>query len=285
MDPREFKELEDAMAESQKATEIASMWERHRAANPGRRIHFRHWLDRTFGNGKVHEMRQQLYNRGSWVRPLWDAIDNDGMTVNTALRLVRNAEKMEGSVPENLRKILDEYNSDECVVHKTKDGRVIRRKKAGPRKPKFRTEDVDVSHTLRDGKDLWATLLELGEEYVTARAPDLEDFERKQLSNQFTRGLRVVFEDFTRDVNNARRRNRGHRVKSVSKRSIRIACNILGVPYRDGVLPDMTLANRRYKTLAARMHPDSNNGSEEMLKQYHAINEAWQILKEAANAG
>lgn len=59
-----------------------------------------------------------------------------------------------------------------------------------------------------------------------------------------------------------------------------MACEALGLFPRNRIPVDFQEARKKFKSLATQFHPDRNDGSEDMRKQYQAAVEAWEIVKD-----
>jgi hypothetical protein len=216
----------------------------------------------------VLQCRVRLLGVGNDADPLWDLIDRGVILHGTAVTALRHAESMGGSRSAAVMKVaaavLKAYDD-------TRYTRSIHGKKYVVRLPPI----VDIA-TRPFNQQLRTMCME----YVDSRLGELPEIDRQSVRDEFLYGLRMLLDEVD---NNIRRRQRAKKTSSevkdiVAQNQIRDACDVLGVTY--GPVIDMKAANKRFRKLAAQFHPDRVGDNPDMVKQYQALTEAWEILRE-----
>ena len=126
----------------------------------------------------------------------------------------------------------------------------------------------------------YASIKALTDTFVNVRLEGIEPDIRKGLVQDFEYEVRASYEDLLKKIRNLRRDVNPSDPEVITITAIRRACETLGISRPRGRYKvDIKRARSVYKRLAARYHPDRNNGSDKLVKQYHAVNEAWEIVK------
>ncbi len=236
------------------------------------------WINNS-GLGSVHkcQSRMTLINSGDCAEPLWDRIANDKMPAFTAVKLLRKARVIVAetgkSEAEAIREVLDEYDNDDNMTTATIGGRTFRRKKPKIKKTKFSDDTGNV-------KKLWVSLDAIMTGFLQTRLEGLDESICEDITADFIFQIRAVYEDVMRDVNGHRKDAKQEAIIRIGSYRLRQACESLGVQVpKFGDPVNLQEAKIRYRKLAARFHPDRNNGQDNMVKQYHAVNEALETIK------
>lgn len=278
----EYLRTRDDLTEKEKAELEKLLWSLHEE-RAGDRGHRHPWYTREFGGGGGAQFddRCHLISLGDWVDPLWDEIDKNHMPLTTAIRLARSAKRraLERRVSNKtaLQEVLGEYLKG--FLRELPDGKWVRVPKP---KAKVVREGSDKNrHPITDAKQLRATIDAIMAEYLDRQLKDVDESVKLDLLKDFTFGLRALYEDLSQAVQKQRRLMRdGSFLQAVSWNRFRNACEVLGVHVTKTKQPDLEDLRKRYRKLAAQFHPDRNNGAENMVKQYHAVNEAWECVKD-----
>jgi hypothetical protein len=295
----EWRELRGAMTKKESAQSVNDLFvadtKRKNKGKKKKTSSFREWAIANIGEGYgVAESHNRLLNFGTWVDPLWVEVEQ-GLPVSRAVLLgreaVSRARTSRITEAEALLEVLKEFKDPATRrVSKTSKGGVTYKSREikKPTKPRKKAEDVDLSgvyvgkYDATNGRELWSAICSMAAAFVKIRAVNVDASIKKRLTKDFAFGLRVVYEDFQRDLekHNKRARLEAENLEYISRDALRLACRVLQISTpKVGDPVDMKAARSRYKTLAGRFHPDRNNGDEKFVKQYHAVNEAWKAIK------
>lgn len=238
-----------------------------------------YWFrERIGGKTTEYEMRQRMIGFGDWADPLWDRVEAD-MTMGTAMHLAQAAKKSaasEGiSCKEALEREIAKYDSLENA--RKVNGKVVKRKRPFVIPP---TEVTD------DSKEFWALMESQVREFLDKRLPDVEQSVKQETMQNFVYQVRAVFDDLRRSMHVEARNAKAAAKVRIGRDRIGAACDRLGIsPPRAGKpMADLDQARKRYRVLASRYHPDRNAepggiADPDIIKQYHAVNEAWKIIQ------
>jgi hypothetical protein len=230
----------------------------------------------TYGPAK----RAGILLMGDLAKPLWDAIAVRKMPLATAYVLGKKAK----GDPTKLKEFLEEYFSDKYIDYPNKDGYIHRRrppkkpksKKTKPSIPEINPEDLRADNA----RMFYASIKALTDTFVNVRLEGIEPDVRRGLVEDFEYEVRVTYEDLLKKIRNLRRDFTPSDTDTITVTAIRNACETLGISRPRGRHKvDIKRARSVYKRLAARYHPDRNNGSDKLVKQYHAVNEAWEVVE------
>lgn len=131
------------------------------------------------------------------------------------------------------------------------------------------------------GRQLFDAIKRIIAQYVTARMTKVDQSERDIVINEFMNDARVVLDELFKKT------NRYHRDQikdeKITLSAVIRACECLGLsePTIGGAV-DMAKGKANYKRLSAQLHPDRRreNGSQSVVDQYLAVQEAWETLQE-----
>jgi DnaJ-domain-containing protein 1 len=220
------------------------------------------------------------------VPELWRRVD-EGMPYSIATRVVRRAKEISKaevlSIQEGVHRALQELEDPRRFhVYRTKRGKTsYRRNRTIADSEPTPTED-SVSTSATTYHCAWDQIQGVLQELLHAQLPNSSVAEREHTAAEYMGQMRAVYEAFQRDARKQRSRaQRGARTQGVSKYALKQALAELGVPASFPV--DMNTVGRRYRVLACRFHPDSNQGSrhmEQLLAKYHSVNAAYDLVKQ-----
>jgi hypothetical protein len=283
----EYHRTVDSLTEKEKAILERKIWVEAKRIHKSKYPDYRSWVIDGMGEKPNSlEKRARLINFGDWTEPLWKRIDSEGMPVHTCVMLARKAKQTAAqsgaSHAEALKKVLENYDSDDSTyVATTPDGKTYRRRrpKTKVKKPK-QNGHKEWELEVKNSRELWSLLDSIFSHFISFRLAGLDESVQNDLTKDFTYQLRAVYEDFIKEVNRFRREIRLKNQNRIGVYKLRQACEALGVqtPGR-GKPVNMKDVKVRYRKLAARFHPDRNGGKDDMIKQYHAVNEALETIK------
>lgn len=282
----EYLRLRGSFNEKELALFERRLWKAAKGTFDGKSPRQRDWLAAEFG-GPLYDyiQRSRLINFGDWVDPLWECIVHQSMPTATAVRLGRKAKSLAAhkglSNAEALSMVTEDYEHAGYLSVNV-DGKKFRRRKpkTHTRKPQKNLDgflDFDVNDTKKFNSALRAMI----SQFIDVRLKGVEPSIKNDLVTDFFYCLRVLKEDLMRDV----KRLRTEQKKMVESERpsfwrFKRACEVLGVePGSPTKPPNFADIRKRYRDKAARFHPDRNNGDEQYVKQYHAVNRAWELIK------
>lgn len=229
------------------------------------------WLHEVFGGKSSHydDRRALLGTKGCGVE-LLALVDSGTFSLGEANLLrrdsIKNAKRIGISVEESFRYILERY-------FKKKE----RKKKTRTVSPKPRTvSDPDTSaHRFR------LTVMEGAETFVkkVCQAHSVNGSVEERILQEFKMGMGNCISDLFDAVRLGKNRARQERIASIPEDSVRLACEVLGLPYREGDPPTERMVRKRAASRAAALHPD-RNPSKAAEGEYINVNEARQVLLE-----
>lgn len=227
----------------------------------------RRWLAELTGDSVHATMcRISLLNAGSPADPLWNAIDEEGMPISTAVRLLVAARRRGGSLPWGIETVMSEWRRT-GVETKTADGATFRRRRPG--------EVVESP-----SRFVFAAIRRQLKDHLQKRGTTLKDDEIHRLLDEFEREVDVLVTSYQNRVAAAEQRARGKTLPP-SRSSVVDACTTLSIdPPRAGYAVDLTKARRHQRRLGAKYHPDANRGSNHMINEYNAVMKAYAVLEE-----
>jgi hypothetical protein len=249
---------------------------------PKRRDWFKEALDIQ---GRDCDLRSQLINHGEWFDVVWVRILEHGLPLTTAAQLARDTKRLgteEGlSYPDALVRVLKEYDSREFETV-TADGKRFR--KGAPnskRRPPKENMDGFLDFDSKSTKKFRSAMRAMVTQHIEARLPDIDRSIQQELLRDFHYGLRVLLKDLGIEVNRHHKRLLAKKESErPSWRRFQTACEVLGAAATPKSTPTREELRKRYRERAAKHHPDRNNGEERYVKQYHAVNQAWDIIKD-----
>ena len=282
----EYLTQRDSLNEKERALFERSLWDAAKGIFKGPTPERRNWFRDEFGEPtSTYERRSTVLNLGSWAEPIWDHVIHNNMSLTAAVRLGREAKAKAASTgTSNADALLVVLKDYEGSGYETTSATGKRYRRANPKteahKPQKNLDgflDFDVNNTKKFNSAIHAMV----SQFVEARLKGVEPSIKNELVTDFYYGLKVLREDLIRELNRLRAEQR--RLAESEKPSFRrfkVACGVLGAeatsPKRPPSFQDL---RRRYRDKAARFHPDRNNGDDQYVKQYHAVNEAWELIK------
>ncbi len=217
------------------------------------------------------DARFQLLRLGDAADPLWQRVEKD-MTLETALHLLRSA-KSSGATLEEVISAYDEAAKKPGAVRSIGEGKtvVVGFKFVRPSEPT----------TKKGARAFNSSVRALVTAYLNSELEDQPEAVRESLADDLFFGLRVLLDDLNAAVAKKRKESKDEKevLQHPTLRQVKEACNVLGVPVNRTGQFDMAEAKRKYRKMAATFHPDRNTNPD-VVKQYHAVNEAWNLLKE-----
>lgn len=133
-----------------------------------------------------------------------------------------------------------------------------------------------------DTKELRERIRLLLQPFVEARVVSVDDpAVAHDIVTDFESDVQAAFRDLLRKI--ARISGSANTVVKLRRNDLRRACEFLGLkPPRKGGSIDMDEARKAHRRLSARLHPDKNNGSEDLTGQYIQVQNAWEIISNYA---
>ncbi len=295
----EWREFRGAMTKKESAQCLSDLFlatrKKSKRSKGKKTCSFREWAVKNIGEGYgTLETHNRLLSFGGWVDELWSEVEK-GLPITRAVVLARAAKerareeriKEEEALSAVLKEFTDPANR---TVQRTHAGGVTYRTKHIKRstKPRKKAEDVDLSNVYvgkydaTNGRELWGAICDMAAAFVQTRVSELDQRTKDEITKDFAFGLRATYEDFQRELERHQRRMRheSENAELISRSVVLQACRVLQLSApRTGEPVDMKAARSRYRTLAARFHPDRHDGDDQFVKQYHAVNEAWRAIR------
>lgn len=243
------------------------------------------WFESIGANAQITAMvRSNLLAAGEWVSPLWDMVHESKIPLRPAYKLSLKAKKISQSksieLSDALNEVIADYYCEDTYEAKGPKGIPVRR-----RRPQIKEVPIEVvdpkewDPDVDDSKKFRALLHTLTKTFVDNRLSVLEDSVRKDLIRDFEFEIRVIYEDLLKKIN-THRRDLGMSLDIITFGTARQACEVLGVVVpKKGWRVDAIAARRAHRKLAAQYHPDRNGGSDRLVAQYQAVNEAWEVIQ------
>lgn len=282
----EYRRTASSLTEKEKAILERRIWVEVKKTQKYRR--YSDWVKDSDVGLSIYKCqnRMAMINSGDWINPLWERIDGESkMPLSTAVKLLKKAKAAAAetgrSGAEVLQEVLDEYDNDEdTIVSTLADGRVFRKKKPKTKIEEPRLNGHEWEVDVENAKKLWALLDTVMGKFLKSRLKGLDQSVREDLTKDFIFQIRAVYEDLMKEVTRHRKDLKREAIIRIGAYKLRQACEALGVPTpKPGDPVNIQEAKVRYRRLAARFHPDRNAGQENMIKQYHAVNEALETIK------
>lgn len=262
---------------------LRRLWSKRREVVKDKKS-FKEWV-REEGLGKIKDCEFLVTLVGyDWADPIWALVD-DGYILYSAYNISREVRHKSRTSGRPASEILGE------VLEGFKDRRkwqVSRPKRSCGRWSYVRVKATPERHVegeavyeVSTAKELWGAVRVMGRDFLKKQLPTtISEAERNELLDDFEFGMRAVFESLVKEARKRRLRSRQLAASLVGQTKLRLACECLRIPVpKKGELIDMDEARKKYWVLARRFHPDRNGSSEGHIKQYHAANEAWDVVK------
>jgi hypothetical protein len=244
----------------------------------------RRYFFAELGDKARSDRRGHLLGLREWAKLFWEKIASEQLPLSTAYKLALESKSLgfeKGiSSAEACAQVWEAYNSDGHVMS-SPTGRVYRKRPGVVRvdASPVNSNDEDWNPDVSDSKKFHAQLRLLTTKFIDARLEGLDPSIKKDLSRDFEYELRVCYEDLLAKIQR-HRKDLKQDDSDVSFSEVRQACECLDIPVpKRGEEVDMLDARTRYRKLAARFHPDRNGGDHKLVRQYQAVNEAWQIIQ------
>lgn len=269
----QYREKMANLSEKEKALMERRIWTIAKLGQTSSRCCY-FFMEHLGGTTAMYELRQRMISFGDWFDPLWIRIDSD-MTPPTAVKLAQKARKIAAtecmSNASALQRVLAEYDSDDMLPTILPNGKIVRKKRAKTKPPTEVTDDV---------KKFWALLETHASEFLDKCLDQTEPSIKQELRHDFIYQMRAVYDDWRKSINRERKNAKEMAKIRVGRDRIGFACERLGisVPKTGKPVADLDEAKKRYRVLAARYHPDLNKDPN-IVKQFHAVNEAWDIVR------
>lgn len=282
----EYLRTKDSLNEKELALLEYTLWEAAKETFDGPAPERQRWFRERFGgHNHSYDQRSRVLSFGDWADPLWERVLHQNMAVATATKLGQKAKTLSEdkglSNTEALSMVFEDYEHSGYLVTNANGKKYRRtRPKARVRKPQKNLTgflDFDVDNT----RKFTTTMRAMVSQFIEGRLEGIAPSIKNELVTNFYYCLRILQEDLMRDIK--RLRGVQKKLSEPEKPSFyrfKRACEVLGVSVPSPIkLPNLRNLKKRYWSRAARFHPDRNNGDEQYVKQYHAVNKAWEIIK------
>jgi hypothetical protein len=245
------------------------------------------WFESLGVNAQITAMvRSNLLSAGEWVDSLWLKVHDGKMPIRVAYKLALRAKKLakDNGLEQDvaLTNVLESYYADTYEARSPKGG-TTRRKMPRPREDQPLdyidpdTWDPDVENS-RKFRSLLNTLTTA---FVDHRLEELDESVKRDLVRDFEFEVRVTYEDLLRKISGFRKELGMTGMDTITFSTAKQACEVLGVePPKKSEQVDAITARRAHRKLASQFHPDRNGGSEKLVAQYQAVNEAWEVIQQ-----
>lgn len=229
--------------------------------------------------------RANLLSTGAFGEFFWDLAAKERLPIRVGYKLARKARDLDFEnslgVVKACEAVWREYTKGTYQA-RTATGGITRRKKPRPppeELPEF-SDPEKWDPNISESKRFRGALRTLTEGFVHARLEGIDESIQHDIIRDFEFEVRVAYEDLLKKVNKYRSELKMDALTEVSSSEIRQACECLGVsPPKRGAELDMLQARTKYRKLAAQFHPDRAGKDPKIVRQYHAINEAWEIVQ------
>lgn len=259
-------EWKSASSHRERAEVEEKLWA-HRPSNL-REIYGRHFRRRWLGlvtGDSIYSIvcRRALLDAGAPADPLWKAIDDGGMALGTASRLLGIARKRGGQLSWALCDVMASYSNTGYEARGT-NGNLHRRRRPGTGNDQTRF--------------VYAAIRSILEKHLRTRFSDLKEEDLSRLVIDFECEFDVLVASFQKRVGAATRHTR--ELAAPRREHVTDACLTLSMdPPKPGQPADLRFARRQQRKLGRLYHPDSHAGSEDTVGQYNAVNCAYRTLE------
>ena len=221
-------------------------------------------------------VRLSMLRLGEWATFFWEKTES-GLRVRKAYELSLKAKKFGldagVSYSEASHHVWEEYQASGKKIGRP---RVYDGKSVGDTGEYGKSFDPDVSNSRR----FKAALKKLTAYFVHSRLEDLESSVQQELIDEFEYEVRVSYEDLLKKIVKHRKYMKEDAAKTLSMGAVRRACECLDLPSpKNGVSIDIAFARSRFKKLASRFHPDKTGNNPKLTRQFHDINDAWEVIQ------
>lgn len=254
--------------------------------SPGTVLNKRQWLSEKLGIiPSLVESRSTLLGYGESADIVWKRVQEDGMPLRTATKLMRDARMRSNisgiEISEAVKQVLDEY--DNLPIARLPGGGTIHKKTPSmlPRTPPPTVKNDSDGEG--NPKVFWAELRGMISGYFHTRLEGMDQAVIDQTWRQLEVDIKVILEMYQHKLDRMKR-DHDRRDQGISRSKIIQACHVLNIdPPRPGKDLDDAFrkkAKAHFKKLASQYHPDKS-GSEDTRQLYENVVEAYRILEEA----
>lgn len=238
------------------------------------------WFNENLGvTAGIHEYRVSLTEAiaggSTWADPVFDRIDNHGMSYTMAAKLVRRASKRaktsgELTVAQALKLEMDELREKRLIIpHTSKSENPVKR--AASR--------GNASKGLISGIEL------LVEEYIETTSAGIEPYLVSKYKGDFLATIKIAYQEFTFAMSRARQSHKLTTIEKVGKKRFSQACQVLGLSKAVFGKPINLLdVKRRKNKRAVELHPDKHQGLpasqlEKIEQEFNVVMDAYRVLE------
>lgn len=238
------------------------IWEAKKASCEGHAPVYRNWMVEQFGGYSSHyEKRQKILNLGDWSSLVWAEVDSGRLSLGKASDLIDQAKAM------SLEKDIPKAKAFTDLV--------------AANAPNARKKPTKLK--VSSAREFGFSVRRLAEAYVNRKLGGVEESIRQELTTDFMAQVKVLCSELSVTVRKYKDEAEAEAGKAKERtwREYKDACAVLGLLAHRTPLP-VEEVKKRFRRLASRFHPDKNdNGDAElMLKQYQAVCEAYETIKD-----
>lgn len=206
---------------------------------------------------------------------LWDEVEKNGMSLRTAIRVLRDAIRIKkqvgGPIEHAMRAALDAYHGPNMETRTTQGGHRYKVRSTRVRPPTSTPFARGAAHS-RLFTDVRAAV----ETYLVEALAEMPEHEANDARLEVLGEFDLAVLAAARAVARAR-----HLVEQPKREEVRDACLRLGIPTPyNGRLPDMHAAKKAYRALVLQLHPDRRAGSDVMRDALEATISAYRTLED-----
>lgn len=221
--------------------------------------------------------RHTLYRALAPDSLLWDEVEVKGMSLRTAIRVLRDAHRIKkqvgGALEHAVRAALDAYHGPNMETRKTATGNQYKVRSTRVQSPPSTSTPFarGAAHS-RLFTDVRAAV----EAYLLDALADMPEHEAHDARLEVLGEFDLAILAAARTVARAH-----HLVEQPRREEVRDACLRLGIPTPyNGRVPDMQAAKKAYRTLVLQLHPDRRAGSDDMRDALEATIGAYRTLED-----
>jgi len=244
---------------------------------------------RRFGLSSHDVSARLLISRSGVSHLLWPRLDSKQMGYNASTVILRTARKWGGDFEDNVVIALAAYDAqlEKGFVRRVGGYRYATGWKALAEKLRKERDTAPAAgaegssntrHFLRDIRNRTT-------KFVQEQLKEGPRSVQEEVADEFFYGLQVLIEELKRNLERGKKAGEVLEqlsAEGITRRQVSEAVLVLGGQYDPKKALDIQDLRRRYRRLAAQFHPDRSQDPN-AVKQYHAVTEAWRVIREFAD--
>lgn len=283
----DYRKRMSTMSQRELAHAEAKIW---KLAKASKKIETRagKWFQETFSTKNCFdfEIRQTVVNMGLPGEAFWKAMDAHGVTIYSAYDALR---RVRGQIKQTSAEFSSHLHEEmkRCAASRRYKPASRPVRPTPPPSPSANEPEKQSPRTssaprdeagMAESKTFCRDMRERAEAFIRGRCEGASEEETARVVSSFAVEMDVLLGDFCRRARLAREHGSSVATTQLNL-NIRAACNRLDIPCAIiGKEFDFNAAKKKYRRLAASLHPDRHNGNPAVVKQYNDVNEAWETV-------